>query len=67
MRLGELMSGFREAVVVVVVVFVGVGRHCHTVKISQHIPVGNRIRINTLPRRCKSELLPQGSRTVLYA
>ena len=66
MILGELLPGFREAVVVVVV-FVGVGRHCHTVKISQHVPAGNLIRINTLPRGCKSELLPQGSRSELYA
>ena len=47
------------------------GRHYHRAKIfflSQPgiEPRSLDLQANTLPRRCKSRLLPQGSRSVLY-
>ena len=47
------------------------GRHCRRVKIFylSHPRIEPRsldLQANTLPRRCKSRLLPQGSRSVLY-
>ena len=46
-------------------------RHCHRAKLFYLSQPGNEprsldLQANTLPRHCKSQLLPQGSRTVLY-
>ena len=47
------------------------GRHCRRAKIFYLPQPGIEprsldLQANTLPRRCKSRLLPQGSRSVLY-
>ena len=47
------------------------GRHYHRAKIFYLLQPGIEprsldLQANTLPRRCKSRLLPQGSRSVLY-